>query len=94
MTRAEFLHFWETSMAPNLSDFKAEIHTEVYDVENRKSTVYLSSTADTPLGPGTWKNEAVFMSQFTDDGKMLLRIDELLDSAFLKEFTARIKAIE
>ncbi|KAF4943406.1 hypothetical protein FSARC_14923 [Fusarium sarcochroum] len=94
MTRAGFLEFWATSMAPNLSNFTAEFHTEVYDVENRKSTVYLSSTADTPLGPGTWTNEAVFMSQFTDDGKTLLRVDELLDSAFYKDFMAKIEGLK
>lgn len=64
-------------MMPNLSNFDAEVNFESFDVEQRRSTIYVSSTADTPLGEKTWKNEAVFMSQFSDDGKSLLRVDEV-----------------
>ena len=77
MTRASFVHFWETSMAPILSNFQAEVHVESYDIDARMSTVHLSLTADTPLGKGTWHNEVVFMSRFSEDGKTLLRVDEL-----------------
>lgn len=77
MTRKEFLHFWESFMMPNLANFEADVHTLSFDVENRRATIFLSSTADTPLGKGTWKNDAVFMPQFAEDGKTLLRVDEL-----------------
>ena len=77
MTRSEFVNFWQKFMAPNLMNFQPEIHTQSYDVENKRSVIHLSSTADTPLGKETWKNEAVFISQFSEDGKTLLRVDEL-----------------
>lgn len=76
-SRAEFINFWESFMAPNLIKFEAQLRFEAYDVENRRSTLYLVSTADTPLGKATWKNEVVFMMQFSEDGKTLLRLDEM-----------------
>jgi len=77
MTRADFVAFWETNVAPILEDFHASFHSETYDVEARRSVVHLSSTADTPLGKQTWQNEAMFICQFSDDGNTLLKIDEL-----------------
>lgn len=77
MSRTDFVQFWALFMAPNLKNFEAQLHFEAYDVENHRSTLYLVSTADTPLGKETWQNEVVFMMQFSEDGKTLLRLDEM-----------------
>lgn len=65
----------------------------MHDAPQGKAVVYASSRADTPFSDGfQWTNEyAVFLS-FSEDGERVVRNDEMVDTAFYREFFPRFQA--
>lgn len=49
----------------------------------------MSSTAETPVGP--FGCDIVFFLTFTEDGKKVTRIEEMLDSAFSIDFYGKLQ---
>jgi len=61
---------------------------EIHDFEARTCAVHAKSTANTPIGP--YANEYTFVLTFAEDSK-ILRIEEFVDSAYIKEYLARLE---
>jgi ketosteroid isomerase-like protein len=65
------------------------VHKEVQDVEARTCMMHASSTANTKKGP--YANEYALILTFTNDGKKIEKIEEFADSAYSKEFFAKLQ---
>lgn len=56
--------------------------------------MYASSTADTPFEDLKWTNEyAVFIS-FTEGGDKIRKLEEMVDTVFLREWYSRFLAYQ
>ncbi|CAK3734884.1 Hypothetical predicted protein [Lecanosticta acicola] len=75
----DLLHDW-TFTADNI----------LYDVAARKSCFHATSSATSPVGP--FGNEYSFFLWFSEDGEEITRIEEMVDSAYSKEYFARLTA--
>jgi hypothetical protein len=53
--------------------------------------IYAASFADTPFEDLKWKNEYAVFVKFTEDGKRISRIEEMVDTAFYTKFSARFR---
>lgn len=62
----------------------------IIDEEQRKATLYLTSTAETPLGP--YKNEYIFTLRTNDAGSEIVEVVEFIDTAYTGEFLKKIMA--
>ncbi|KAJ9142412.1 hypothetical protein NKR23_g7288 [Pleurostoma richardsiae] len=69
-----------------LSNYKFEVINVVHDVAKGKAVVYAKSFADTSFGDFKWANEYAFFVTFTEDGKHICAMDEMVDTEFFKEF--------
>lgn len=56
----------------------------VHDTSKNKAAVYAMSTGDTDFGP--WNLEYSTFVTFNGAGDKIARVEEMLDSAFMKEF--------
>ncbi|KAL9094350.1 MAG: hypothetical protein Q9165_003491 [Trypethelium subeluteriae] len=69
-----------------LTNYELEICEIVHDAPRSKAVIYATSKADTPFEDFKWTNEyAVFLS-FTEDGKKVKKMEEMVDTAFYREF--------
>lgn len=68
-----------------------EIYEIVHDVARGKAVIYATSHADTPWEDFKWKNEYAVFLTFTENGEKINKVDEMLDSAFAKEFFPRFQ---
>jgi hypothetical protein len=58
----------------------------VHDVAKGTAAVYATSLADTPLPGEKWTNEYAIFVWLTPDGKKVSRLEEMVDSAFYRDF--------
>lgn len=56
----------------------------MHDPLRNMAAMYAISTADTPFGD--WTNEYATFVTFDDGGGRITRVDEMMDSAFLRDF--------
>lgn len=62
----------------------------VIDEGQRKATLYLESTAETPIGP--YANEYVFTLKTNEAGTEIVEVVEFIDTAYTAEFMTKIMA--
>ncbi|KAL9078952.1 MAG: hypothetical protein Q9157_002136 [Trypethelium eluteriae] len=75
-----------------LTNYELEICEIVHDVSRSKAVIYATSKANTPFGDFKWTNEyAVFLS-FTVDGKQINKVEEMVDTAFYREFFPKFQS--
>ena len=65
-------------------------HTPVIDEEGHKIVLFISSSAETPIGP--YSNEYVFQFKTSEDGTQIEEIVEFVDTAPTFGFTDKLKA--
>lgn len=63
---------------------KLKIHEIVQDVARGKAVVYAISKGDTPFG--NWTNEYAVFITFDESRRKIIKIEEMVDSAFMNEF--------
>ena len=68
---------------------KLTVHEIVHDAPRSKAVVYAFSKANTPYGE--WNNEYAVFFTFDDSGKHISKIEEMIDSAFTKEFAPKFQ---
>ena len=68
-----------------------EVYEVVHDAERSKAVIYLTSTADTPWEDFKWNNEYSVFVTFTEDGKQINKMEEMVDTALFKEFSPRFQ---
>ena len=56
----------------------------MHDPDQAKACLYASSQADTPFGP--YKNEHALFVWFDESRERIVKMEEMFDSAFMKEF--------
>lgn len=65
-------------------ELQLQVQQIVHDAANNKAAVYATSTGDTELGP--WATDYAVFITFNDAGDKVKLLEEMLDSAFMKEF--------
>ena len=60
----------------------------IIDEVQRKATLYLTSTAETPVGP--YSNEYVFTLRTNDAGTEIVEVVEFIDTAYTGDFMKKI----
>ncbi|KAK6858845.1 hypothetical protein PG995_004698 [Apiospora arundinis] len=78
-------------LTSSLSNWKLDIKEIVHDSSRGSAAVYATSSADTPLPDETWTNEYAIFISFTKDGTKIDRLDEMVDSAFYKDFFPKFR---
>lgn len=63
---------------------KLTIHEIVHDLPQCKAAVYALSTGKTPFGD--WTNEYAVFFTFNKDGQEIVKVEEMVDTAFMNEF--------
>lgn len=63
---------------------------EVFDEHSRQSVAHGFSTATTAIGP--YKMEAMIFMKFDETGEKIVKIDEMMDSAYMADFLAKLTA--
>lgn len=63
----------------------------VHDVARGTAAVYATSQADTPLPGEKWTNEYTIFISFTEDGTKVSRLEEMVDSAFYRDFFPKMQ---
>ena len=79
-------------MQPLLSSFHSftvTVHDTIVDEPARKVAMHASSSANTEVGP--YANEYVLMMRMTEDGRLVERFDEFVDSRVSTEFMPRLR---
>ncbi|TVY84587.1 Monooxygenase ptaG [Lachnellula suecica] len=69
----------------NLTHPKLTIHNVVHDPSKGKAVIYAVSQADTPFGV-PWRNEYASFLTFDESGEKIVKLEEMVDSAFVKAF--------
>lgn len=59
------------------------------DAENHKAAVHATSHSDSVIGP--YDNEYVFLLEFTEDGTKIVKMEEMVDSAYVLGFLKRLR---
>lgn len=73
---------------PAFQDFQPEIHELVEDDRDNKVMMWVSSKAQTLIGP--YGNEYTILLYFNEAGDKVNKVVEFVDSAYVKEFFARL----
>lgn len=63
----------------------------VHDVARGTAAVYATSQADTPIPDEKWTNEYTIFISFTEDGTKVSRLEEMVDSAFYRDFFPKMQ---
>lgn len=61
---------------------------EVYDEQALCSVIHGFSTATSAVGP--YKMEVVIMMTFDEAGKKIVKMNEMMDSAYMAEYLAKL----
>ena len=69
---------------------QCEVVREVYDESARTSVIHGFSTATTVIGP--YKMEMMIIMQFDEAGEKVVKMDEMMDSAYMNDFLAKFTA--
>ena len=67
---------------------KLTVHEVLHDAGKNKAAVYCVSKGDTPLGP--WALEYAAFLTFNETGDRVARVEEMLDSAFMRDFGPKL----
>jgi len=67
-----------------VTSYELTIHNIVHDAEKNQAAVYASSKGDLPWGP--WDLEYSTFITFSEAGDKVLKLEEMLDTAFLADF--------
>ncbi|KAG5975002.1 hypothetical protein E4U55_007907 [Claviceps digitariae] len=67
-----------------LTNYKLNVKYVVHDPERRKACVYATMRADAACGE--WVNEQALFIAFDESGEKVVRIEEMNDNAFRKEW--------
>ncbi|EXJ60104.1 hypothetical protein A1O7_04256 [Cladophialophora yegresii CBS 114405] len=81
------------SLLPLFRNFRlriAEGDDVAIDVEKRRVVLHAKSRADTDVGE--YKNEYVFMLTMTEDGMLVEKVVEFLDSGYTEKFFGKLLA--
>jgi hypothetical protein len=65
------------------------VHEILHDAEKNKGVVYGISTGTTPFGP--WAMGYATFLTFNEAGNRIARLEEILDSAFMKQFAPKFQ---
>ncbi|KAL7929897.1 hypothetical protein V8C35DRAFT_314580 [Trichoderma chlorosporum] len=89
-TKAEFGEFLErtTLIIRNFRVATVETTPWVVDVEGRRVTMHVKSSAETDIGP--YNNEYVFTITISEDGDKVDDIFEFLDSLYTSQFVSKL----
>ncbi|KAL5117243.1 hypothetical protein ACEQ8H_004802 [Pleosporales sp. CAS-2024a] len=79
-----------TRIMPLFRNWTITVDTEVHDAEQHTCMMHATSSAETDIGP--YLNEYALILHFTDDGKQVIKILEMVDSAYSLKFFADIAA--
>ena len=63
---------------------------ELYDEQARTSVCHGFSTATSAIGP--YNMECVIIMKFDESGEKIVRIDEMMDSAYMTDYLAKLTA--
>ncbi|QIW99248.1 hypothetical protein AMS68_004766 [Peltaster fructicola] len=83
------VEFMLPKLMKTVQDYKLTIHNVVHDTANRKAAVYAISHGNTDFGE--WTNEYAVFVWFTEDGTRISKIEEMVDSAFMKDFMPKFQ---
>lgn len=75
---------------PVFHDFHPEIHEIVEDEPGNKVMMWVSSKAQSLIGP--YNNEYTILLYFNEAGDKVKKIVEFVDSAYSKDFFTRLRA--
>ncbi|ROV88143.1 hypothetical protein VMCG_10430 [Cytospora schulzeri] len=78
------------SIMPAFQDFQPKIHELVEDEQGNKVMMWVSSKAQSLIGP--YGNEYTILLYFNEDGDKVNKIVEFVDSAYAKDFFTRLGA--
>lgn len=78
------------SIMPAFQDFQPEIHEIVEDERENKVMMWVSSKAQSLIGP--YGNEYTMLLYFNEAGDRVNKIVEFVDSAYVKDFFIRLGA--
>ncbi|KAH6629943.1 hypothetical protein B0J18DRAFT_85841 [Chaetomium sp. MPI-SDFR-AT-0129] len=67
-----------------VTDYELTIHNVVHDTAQGKAVVYALSKGTTPFGK--WDNEYAVFFTFDQSREHIVKIEEMVDTAFMKEF--------
>ncbi len=73
----------------NLYSAQLTVHEIVHDAPKGKAVVYAITKANTPVGD--WANEYAAFITFSVSGEKITKIEEVVDSAFVKEFFPKLQ---
>ncbi|KAL4815781.1 hypothetical protein BDW67DRAFT_185500 [Aspergillus spinulosporus] len=69
-----------------------EIRKVVHDADRGTAALYVTSKADTPFeGDFKWTNEYAVFLTFTEDGQGICKMEEMVDTAFYRDFFPRFQ---
>ncbi|PYH86366.1 hypothetical protein BO82DRAFT_350101 [Aspergillus uvarum CBS 121591] len=72
------------ALVATVRSYQLQIHHVIHDPEHHKAVVYAASTGKLPWGD--WNLEYAAFLTFTEDGRKIARLEEMLDTAFLQDF--------
>lgn len=87
VTRCVYIYTIQLTTFHGLSLKQLKIHNVVHDTASRKAAVYAISKGDTPFGD--WDMEYAVFVEFNEHGDKITKLEEMLDSAFMKEFAPK-----
>ncbi|KAI0192437.1 hypothetical protein F4808DRAFT_443146 [Astrocystis sublimbata] len=75
-----------TKLMETLKNYEVNFHQVVHDSTRGKAFIYATSTADTIFGDFKWTNEYSVIITFTDDGRQINKLEEMVDTDFFRVF--------
>ncbi|KAM0795175.1 hypothetical protein BDR22DRAFT_894425 [Usnea florida] len=88
LNNAQYAAYFVPLMS-HFRSFRVTVHDTVVDEVARKVVMRASSTAETDVGP--YANEYVLVMRMTEDGRLVERFDEFVDSAVSAGFMPRLR---
>ncbi|KAI5362371.1 Putative NTF2-like domain superfamily protein [Septoria linicola] len=82
----EYRELWDTLLTPTFQQFKITPLNEIYDVGQKKATVYTTIEIVTAVGPFNY--EMIQIYTLSGDGEKLTRLEEFFDSKVYLEVAA------
>ncbi|KAM5468800.1 hypothetical protein MauCBS54593_004795 [Microsporum audouinii] len=72
------------ALVATVKSYKLTIHHVVHDAGKNKAAIYAASKGDLPWG--NWDLEYSAFLTFSEDGEKVAKLEEMLDTAFLRDF--------